>query len=1036
MNLLATEGLLQLIELIATGRRVLNERKTGKMFVNTLRGWWRSAISVVWLGLVTAMVMAAAPVNTAISLTPGEQAWLAEHPVIRLAPDPDFPPIEFIDADGQYQGIAADYAALVERKLGIKFKIINLQSWDEVLEKAQRREIDMFGAASESPQRAKYMAFTQPHIQLPGAIIVRNDVAGQLQLDDVQHQHVAVVSGYIWQDLLLNDYPDMQLRRVPDLKTGLKELSFGMVDVLVANLATASWYIQREGITNLRVAGESGYFGRYAFASRNDWPELNSILDKALAAVTPEEHQKILQHWIPVDTKPPWLSRTSLIVIAGILIILLAILAWNRTLKTQVRQRTTDLEEQLEQRRQAEQALDQANSELEQRVKDRTARLEQSNQLLRQEITERERVQSDLRRFKMTLDKTLDCVFMFDDKELKFFYANQGALDQVGYSRDELLNMTPFDIKPDFTEQQFREFIAPFLKKDESALSFETVHLHKNGTRIPVEILLQYIKPESESPRFVAMVRDITDRKRIEAILSWNNHQVDIVSQAQSAFIANTDPRAAFDTLLAGLLELAESEYGFIGEVLYPADNTPYLRTHSITNIAWDEATRQFYEEHAPQGMEFTNLDTLFGAALKTGEPVIANDPASDSRSGGIPKGHPPLTAFLGIPLYAGKRMVGLVGIANRAGGYDAELIESLKPFTSTCANLIAEHHNEQQRIRAENQLKQNEERLQTVMDNVLESIITIDRHGIMQSVNPSTEQIFGYLPAEIIGQNVKMLMPEPNRSAHDQYLENYHRTGEARIMGSGREVEGRRKDGIIFPLELSVTEISTGGQTLYVGVLRDITERKQHEVALLKARAELQRANEKLLEQTRTDALTGIANRRYFDETLDLEIRRAGRAADTFLSLILCDIDHFKLYNDTYGHIAGDQCLQQVAAVIASMFKRAGDVAARYGGEEFAVIMPATDAENAGIIAERLRQALWERAIPHTASRTVDRLTLSIGVATLAPGEVITAQKFTTMADEALYMAKANGRNRVDKYAADLTTPSVSAQQAGGQPE
>lgn len=998
---------------------------TGIIPINTRRGWWLATLPAVWLWLVMASAMAVTPENTEITLTPTELAWLAEHPVIRLAPDPDFPPIEFIDTEGRYQGIAADYAELVERKLGIEFTIVHLQSWDQVLEKAQSREIDMFGAASKSPQRTKYMTFTQPHIQLPGVIIVRKDVTGQLQLEDLQQRQVAVVSGYIWQDLLLNDFPDLRLRLVPDLKTGLNETSFGTVDALLANLATASWYIQQEGITNLRVAGESKYFGRYAFATRKDWPELNSILEKALAAVTAEEHQQILQRWVSVDTISPWLSRTSVIVIVSILTLLLTILIWNRALKSQVRQRTTALEEQLEQRHKAEQALDQANSELEQRVTDRTASLERSNQRLRQEIAERERIQEDLLRFQTTLDEILDCVFMFDDRDLRFFYVNQGAVDQVGYSHDELLRMTPFDIKPDFSESQFRELIAPFLEKRKTAVTFETIHQHKNGARIPVEILLQYVAPENATPRFVAIVRDITDRKQIESELTRNNRQVDIISQAQSAFIANTDPRAAFDTLLAGVIKLSDSEYGFIGEVFYTADNKPYLRTHSISNIAWDETTRRFYAEHAPQGMEFRNLDTLFGAALNTGEAVIANDPVNDSRSGGIPPGHPPLDAFLGIPLYAGKRLVGLVGIANRPAGYDEELIEWLKPFTSTCANLIAEYHNEQQRILAEDQLKHNEERLQAVLDNVLESIITIDRQGIVQSINPSTEKTFGYGADEIIGQNVKMLMPEPYRSAHDQYLQNYHSTRIARIIGSEREVEGRHMNGTTFPLELSVTETSTAGQTLYVGVLRDITERKQHEVALLKARTELQRANEKLLEQTRTDALTGIANRRYFDEILGLEIRRAGRSADAPLSLILCDIDHFKLYNDSYGHVAGDQCLQQVAAVITSLSNRAGDVAARYGGEEFAVILPATNGENACLVAEQLRQAVWDRAIAHTASPTVDRLTLSIGVATLPSAEAITAQKFTTLADEALYLAKANGRNRVEQYITDTTSPS-----------
>ena len=981
---------------------------------------WPAAQLAVLLWFVQATGFAATPDGNAVSLTPAEQAWLADHPIIRLAPDPDFPPIEFLDSAGRYQGIAADYAALIERKLGIKFSIVRLKSWDEVLEKAQRREIDMFGAASRSPQRDRYMDFTRPHIELPGVIIVRNDVEGELHLQDIQQRKVAVVSGYIWQDLVQNDYPDLHLHRVPDLKTGLKETSFGNIDALVANLATASWYIQREGITNLRVAGETGYFGRYAFATRKDWPELNRILEKALAAITPEEHQTILKRWITVEAGSRWLNRTTVAVIVGILAVMLIVLAWNRALKSQVRQRTQALEVQLEQRRRAEQALDEANTALEKRVAERTVRLEESNQKLLNEIAERERVQDDLRRFQMTLDETLDCVFMFDDRTLQFLYVNQGAVDQIGYTREELLRMSPVDIKPDITEQRFRELIAPLLDKRVTAVTFETIHQHKDGGRIPVEILLQYVAPDNEPARFVAIVRDIRERKQIEAELAWKNRQVDIISRAQSAFITNPDQRAAFDTLLAGLLELADSEYGFIGEVMYTDDRTPYLRTHALTNIAWDEATRRFYEEHAPEGLEFRNLNTLFGAALKSGEPVIANDPANDSRSGGLPPGHPPLNSFLGLPLFVGQHIVGLAGIANRVSGYDADLIDALRPFTSTCANLIAEYQNERQRIAAEAAIKDNAIWLRAVLDNVLESIITIDRRGVVQSVNPSTEQIFGYLPEEIIGQNVKMLMPEPHRSAHDQYLQNYHSTQSPKAIGIGREVEGRHKDGTIFPLELAVNEIMLGGQTLYVGVLRDISERKQQEAALARIRSELQQANERLLEQTRTDALTGIANRRHFSDTLDREIRRAGRATDAPLSLILCDIDHFKLYNDTYGHIAGDKCLQEVAAVIRSTFKRGGDLVARYGGEEFAVIMPMTSADNAVLVAERLRHALWQRALPHTASRTTDRVTLSIGVATMASGETIAARKLASMADEALYMAKASGRNRVEQYDKD----------------
>ena len=114
--------------------------------------------------------------------------------------------------------------------------------------------------------------------------------------------------------------------------------------------------------------------------------------------------------------------------------------------------------------------------------------------------------------------------------------------------------------------------------------------------------------------------------------------------------------------------------------------------------------------------------------------------------------------------------------------------------------------------------------RFGAILDNTVDGLITIDEAGIVQSFNAGAESIFGYAANEVIGQNVKMLMPEPHRSAHDQYLENSPNMQSAKVIGTGREVEGRHKDGTIFPAELAVTEIMIGGQTLYVGVLRDIT--------------------------------------------------------------------------------------------------------------------------------------------------------------------------------------------------------------------
>ena len=132
------------------------------------------------------------------------------------------------------------------------------------------------------------------------------------------------------------------------------------------------------------------------------------------------------------------------------------------------------------------------------------------------DITERREADEALRQFKTTLDQTHDAVFIFDTHTLDFSYVNQGAIDQVGYSREELMALRPLDIKPEFTEPTFRRLIAPLITGEIKELSFETFHQHKTGRLIPVDILLQHVRRAKEPPRFVAIVRDITEQKRIK----------------------------------------------------------------------------------------------------------------------------------------------------------------------------------------------------------------------------------------------------------------------------------------------------------------------------------------------------------------------------------------------------------------------------------------------------------------------------------------------------------------------------------------
>lgn len=174
-----------------------------------------------------------------------------------------------------------------------------------------------------------------------------------------------------------------------------------------------------------------------------------------------------------------------------------------------------------------------------------------------------------------------------------------------------------------------------------------------------------------------------------------------------------------------------------------------------------------------------------------------------------------------------------------------------------------------------------------------------------------------------------------------------------------------------------------------------------------------LQTLAEKLQTLSSRDGLTGIYNRRRFDEVLVKEWNRSARSG-TSLSLIMCDIDYFKPYNDLYGHQEGDKCLSRIARLLEDFARRSGDVAARYGGEEFAIILPNTTIETAESIAEQIRTALVDLKMPHSASRIKDIVTASFGVASIIPSKDKTADILIKQADMALYKAKSAGRNCV----------------------
>ena len=315
---------------------------------------------------------------------------------------------------------------------------------------------------------------------------------------------------------------------------------------------------------------------------------------------------------------------------------------------------------------------------------------------------------------------------------------------------------------------------------------------------------------------------------------------------------------------------------------------------------------------------------------------------------------------------------------------------------------LLAQQKSDEALERARRSLREQDAQYRFIVDNALEGIVALDKDGRVTFLNRRMAEMAGYRVEEVLGQ------PYLDFLAEDQFADAAAKQAE-RAQGLDGVYERclLRKDGGQKWVQVSARAVldAAGHYAGAFSVIIDIDARKRTETALAAS-------NKRLAEQSLLDGLTGIANRRRFDEALTREYRRHARGGAS-LSLVLIDIDHFKAFNDRYGHIHGDACLRQVAGVLRQNVTRAGDLVARYGGEEFACILAETDAPSAAAMAERLRQAVAALDIPHEASPTACRVTISSGAATARclPGG--SPLELLARADEQLYRAKAAGRDQ-----------------------
>ncbi|WP_428605342.1 EAL domain-containing protein [Sedimenticola sp.] len=995
-----------------------------------------------------------------IRLTDEERAWLANHPVIRVGPDPDYKPIEFFTPDGDYQGLAADYLKLLSERLKIKFQIVRSDNWDTVVEQAKQRDIDMWSAASPTQQRLEYMDFTRPLVTFPAVILVRNGVAQDLTPGDLRGLKVAVVSGYAIHDYMLAKYPGLQLDPTPDVQTALRKVSFGMVDAMVSDLATSTYYMEQEGITNLRIAGNVDYTYQLAFAVRNDWSPLRAILDKGLAALEPDIHKEIFSRWIRV-TQQGWKPDLPFYLWLFLFLLTLSVgggFIWNRTLKRVVVQRTQQLNRELQERKKTEAALV---------IRDR-AIAAASNGIA---IVDPSRPDNPLvyvnaafqRISGYSHDDLLGhgCPFLDDAPENReavalirdainlglecraelyskrpdgSCYWNEVFLSPVHDGEGKLIHFV--SINNDITQNKKSQEVVSDIAMGVSAATgedfFEQLVSHLGEALGVSYVLIGQLANGSEEEINTLAVWALGERAENFTYSLHDTPCGGAIQGGPCAFQGDLQTRFPKDRLLQQMaaesyvgLPLKSSDGRALGLLaaldVKPLENTGYIM--SMLTIFAARVSAELERQHADQALRtseehyrvlfesandgiLTMEDGLFTSCNHKVEEIFGC-PKSEIIGYSPMKFSPPMQ-----PSGADSSRLAQTHIATALAGTPQlfewlhQRLDGTPVYTEVSLNRI--YHEGSMvltaRVRdiSERKLREEEVRLAaSVFNGTTEAIVITDARGVILQVNRAFSDITGFTPEEAIGKTPRILRSNYHNDAFYQtFWDNLTRAG-----GWQGEIWNRRKNGEAHPVWQNISAIrdAAGDIVQYISIFSDITDKKLSE--------------QRIEHLAHYDVLTDLPNRVLFTERCEHALSRARREGHQLVVMFL-DLDRFKHINDSLGHPVGDRLLQQVADRLIKLI-REEDTVARLGGDEFVVVLEdVTDTHVVAPIAEKLLKAFNE---PFNLDENQLHISSSIGIA-IFPTD---GQDVTTLvrnADAAMYRAKESGRNNYQFYTREMT--------------
>ncbi|MDA8139328.1 MAG: diguanylate cyclase [Desulfobacteraceae bacterium] len=582
---------------------------------------------------------------------------------------------------------------------------------------------------------------------------------------------------------------------------------------------------------------------------------------------------------------------------------------------------------------------------------------------------------------------------------------------RIGIDPTQLL--TEADICPRGTRREFERVLVwiESLAQQITQLGYKNLLLARDLSKMQgLEEELNRYKSELEKlvQDRLSEILNMNQRLKLEVLerevtgeqMHRESKLLDAINQVLEQIFVDRSEHALAKTFVRVAQELTASPFGFMVE------QQEVGGWRVVAEVRQGDDERVQAKSHIIKRFE---MNSFWQELVDTGEAFATQAPQSRSPWQPLPKSYPDIKTLLAVPLPSEAGIAGFIGLANNPRGYayiDQTDVQTLSRSFSKA--LRQARHEQAQHL--------SEKRLNLALDSAGE--------GLWDYL-PKLEQIY-YSPRwfEMLGYNtgelpysfetwITLTHPE-DLPILEGTFENVSKSVENAFQIEIRMLTEKGQWRWFQVRGRTVERDDEGAVLRMVGTLIDISKHKQVELAL-------QKANEELLRLAALDDLTQIANRRRFDERLADEWRRARRDSSP-LTVILCDIDYFKDYNDTYGHVKGDETLYAVAQAINGVLKRPMDLVARYGGEEFAMILPNTDLEGAARVAKKVKMAIGSLCIKHRASAVSEYITLSYGISSEIPNGDTSPKNLVEKSDKALYRAKGLGRNRIVQFDPEMS--------------